>query len=194
MDRESNKVHIPVLISGKKRQKEVVAMIDSGATNTFISKRFVWDNKIPTRKLQNPVLLFNIDGTENRAGRITEMAVLRMKINDHDEQVVFSVTDIDDEDVIIGLYWLKKHNPDMDWEEGLIKLSRCTERCNARTKTVLERPKQKKGKVVSKVEDRDEDPDLYEEWWNEKQGAQALRAGTTFTEKVRLQMEEDRKC
>ena len=108
----------PILLT-----KEVVAMIDSGATNTFISKRFVWDNRIPTRKLQNLVLLFNIDGTENRAGRITEMAVLRMKINDHDEQVVFSVTDIDDEDVIIGLDWLRKHNPDMDWEEGLIKLS-----------------------------------------------------------------------
>ena len=88
-------------------------MIDSGATNTFISKRFVRDNKILTRKLQNPVLLFNIDGTENRAGRITEMAVLQMKINDHDEQVVFSVTDIDDEDVIIA--WIGLGNTILIW-------------------------------------------------------------------------------
>lgn len=65
---ESNHVHIPVLIIGKSHQKEVVAMIDSGATNTFISRKFIKENHVATQKIKNPILLFNIDRTENRDG------------------------------------------------------------------------------------------------------------------------------
>ena len=47
------------------RTKDIVAMVDSGATATFIHRKFVEENKIRTRKLSRPVPLFNIDGTEN---------------------------------------------------------------------------------------------------------------------------------
>lgn len=106
LDAESNNVHIPVLLTGKMRHKEVVAMVDSGATNTFINRRFIRENHIATRKLKHPIFLFNIDGTENKDGSITELALLQMKIGDHMEKVVFSVTNIGPEDLIIVLDWL----------------------------------------------------------------------------------------
>ncbi|OSX56530.1 hypothetical protein POSPLADRAFT_1062676 [Postia placenta MAD-698-R-SB12] len=46
--------------------------------------------------------------------------------------MVFTVTDIGPEDVIIGLDWLCKHNPEIDWETGSLKLSQCPEMCGAR--------------------------------------------------------------
>lgn len=195
LDSESNHVHIPVLLTGKTRQKEVVAMVDSGATNTFISRRFIRENHVATRKLKHPILLFNIDGTENKDGSITELALLQMKIRDHMEKVAFSVTDIGPEDLIIGLDWLRKHNPDINWETGLLQLSRCTDCCRAATKTILtkepktlltkkqKRQAQPKGRVVGKVMDRDEGLGLGLEDWDEQMDAQLLRAGTTWTEK-----------
>ena len=45
--------------------------------------------------------------------------------------MVFVVTDIGEEDVIIGLDWLHEHNPEVDWERGLLRLSRCPEMCPA---------------------------------------------------------------
>ena len=93
-------------------------MVDSGATTKFLHRRFVEKNQVTTRKLARPIPLYNIDGTENRDGTITEVAVLDMAIGDHQEKVVFVVTDIGEEDVIIGLDWLREHNPEVDWEHG----------------------------------------------------------------------------
>ena len=109
-------------------------MVDSSATTKFLHRRFVERNSVTTRKLARPIPLYNIDGTENRDGTITEVAVLDMAVGDHREKVVFVVTDIGEEDVIIGLDWLREHNPEVDWERGSLRLSRCPETCPASQK------------------------------------------------------------
>lgn len=106
-------------------------MVDSGATTKFIHRRFIQQNRVKTRKLSKPIPLFNIDGTTNKDGTISEVAVLNMAIGEHTEQVVFIVTDIGAEDLIIGLDWLREHNPEIDWEEGSLCLSRCPDTCKA---------------------------------------------------------------
>ncbi|KAF9801177.1 hypothetical protein IEO21_10191 [Rhodonia placenta] len=107
-------------------------MVDSGATTKFINKHFIMENRVRTRKLKEPILLYNIDGTLNKDGSISEVAVLQMQIGDHVEKTVFTVMDIGPEDVIVGLDWLREHNPEIDWESGSLKLSRCPETCSAR--------------------------------------------------------------
>ncbi|KAF9801706.1 hypothetical protein IEO21_10049 [Rhodonia placenta] len=107
-------------------------MVDSGATTKFINKRFITKNKVQTQKLKEPIPLYNIDGTLNKDGSILEVAILQMQVGDHVEKMVFMVTDIGPEDVIVGLDWLREHNPEIDWESGSLKLSRCPETCSAR--------------------------------------------------------------
>ena len=90
---ESEHFHVPITVSGVRRSKEVVAMVDSGASTLFINKRFVKENKIRTRKLREPIPVYNIDGTPNANGSIDEIAVLNMRIGEHDERTIFTVTD-----------------------------------------------------------------------------------------------------
>ena len=104
-------------------------MVDSGATTTFLSRWFIKENRVVTRKLDTPIPLYNIDGTLNRDGTITDVAILQLEIGAHREKVVFTVTDIGMEDIIIGLDWLRKHNPEVDWDQGTLKLSRCPASC-----------------------------------------------------------------
>ena len=105
-------------------------MVDSGASTLFIHSRFVQENKVATRELARPIRLLNIDGTENRRGRITHVADLTMKLGEHLEKVSFTVTDIGPEDVIIGIDWLRHHNPSIDWRGGSLTFDRCPPECD----------------------------------------------------------------
>ena len=83
LDRDGQHFHVPVQLIGKQHRKEVVAMVDSGATTTFLSRRFVKENRVVTRKLATPIPLYNIDGTLNRDGTITDVAILELEIGAH---------------------------------------------------------------------------------------------------------------
>ncbi|KAF9798763.1 hypothetical protein IEO21_10671 [Rhodonia placenta] len=98
-------------------------MVDSGDTMKFINKQFITEHKVQTRKLKEPIPLYNIDGTLNKDGSISKVAVLQMQIGEHIEKTVFTVTDIGSKDVIVRLDWLREHNPEIDWENSSLKLS-----------------------------------------------------------------------
>jgi Retroviral aspartyl protease len=109
---------------------DVNALLDCGATNLFINCAFVWKKEIHTHKLQDPITVYNIDGTVNRGGSITEEVTLIMSHQDHKERAVFEVCDLGKNDLIIGFTWLKKHNPEIDWRTGEVQMTCCPRECN----------------------------------------------------------------
>lgn len=111
-------------------------MLDSGASTLFLNKHFVDKHKVTTRKLAKPIEVFNIDGTPNKAGMITEVAVLNLEVGEHKEKAVFTVTDIGPEDVIIGINWLRKYNPSIDWYEGIVVMDGCPDGYQSKVKLV----------------------------------------------------------
>jgi hypothetical protein len=109
---------------------DVNALLDCGATDLFINRAFVQKKEICTRKLQDPITVYNIDGTVNRGGSITEEVTLIMSHQGHKERAVFEVCDLGKNDLIIGFTWLKKHNPEIDWRTGEVEMTCCPRECN----------------------------------------------------------------
>ncbi|KAG2085771.1 uncharacterized protein F5147DRAFT_549049, partial [Suillus discolor] len=67
-------------------------------------------------KLLRPIPVKNIDGSLNAAGLMTHFAELGLKIGDHvEDKAAFMVTDLGSDDIIIGIDWLRYHNPEIDW-------------------------------------------------------------------------------
>lgn len=174
-------------------------MVDSGATTKFMNRRFVRENKVRTRKLKHPIPLYNIDGSLNKDGSISEIAVLYMKIGDHEEKVVFTITDIGPEDVILGLDWLREHNPEIDWEQGSFKLSRCPDTCRAKPvkpfvaaattekrQRVKKTPKKEKGQVRAKVLPEEEPEPEVEINWDEEDLLEAWERGVILPNAPKL--------
>lgn len=91
------------------------ALIDSGAEGIFLDRKFAAANKIPRQELSGTVPVYNVDGTENSSGGITHITALEMQAQTHKENLRFYITDLGGSDVILGLPWLEKHNPDIDW-------------------------------------------------------------------------------
>jgi hypothetical protein len=97
-------------------------MIDSGATALFVSKRFVQHHYIICSPLPNTIALHNIDSSKNKARLLTHFARLTLMIGSWNKPIDFLVIDLSPEDIILGLPWLKKVNPIIDWDSGEIEI------------------------------------------------------------------------
>jgi hypothetical protein len=67
------------------------ALIDCGATGCFIDIEWAKLNNIPTRPLTNPILVYNVDGTANDAGAITDIANVILCYQNHSERTQLAV-------------------------------------------------------------------------------------------------------
>jgi hypothetical protein len=101
-------------------------MVDCGATALFISERFVKKHKIRTHLLNYEIPLYNIDGSKNRAGKISQSVHLQLLIGDSKSWSDFLITDLGPEDVVLGLPWLRSVNPNINWAEGTMEVERET--------------------------------------------------------------------
>jgi len=59
--------------------KSVNSFVDSRATGEFIDRHYAKSNWLYTRKLSEPILVYNVDGTLNKAGSITEVVDLILR-------------------------------------------------------------------------------------------------------------------
>jgi hypothetical protein len=80
-----NSLYLRVEIESTDNQRKygVRALVDSGATGLFINREYVKSNQIPTTKLPQPIPVFNVDGTANTEGSISEVAELLLHYNGH---------------------------------------------------------------------------------------------------------------
>jgi hypothetical protein len=122
---------VPMTLKGLNNLKgyTVVGLLDSGATNGFMSQRFIDEHGIEVEPLAIAVPVYNADSSLNKGGRITHFAHTRLRIQDHAEIFSFAVMDTGKSDVIIGFDWLKQHNPEIDWQKQTIRFSRCPAAC-----------------------------------------------------------------
>jgi len=134
-----------------------------GATGLFIDRGFVHRNGLKTHALDQPIKVYNVDGTLNQGGSITEEITLMISHKGHKEKAVFEVCDLGKSAVILGHPWLRKHNPEINWQTGEVKMSRCPRECNvwirAATKERKRRKLAEKWKykaTVEEVEDEEE--------------------------------------
>jgi len=86
--------------------KSVNSFMDSGATGEFIDHHYAKSNRLHTRKLSKPILVYNVDGTLNEAGSITEVVDLILRYRNHSEQTLFAVTGLGKQKLILGHSWL----------------------------------------------------------------------------------------
>ena len=104
-------------------------MLDSGASTIFLNSAFVKRHSVKVSTLPKSILLRNADGSPNAIGYITHEARLRMRIGEHEEEVIAAVADTGEDDLIIGVDWLRHHNPEINWATGHVHFSCCPNSC-----------------------------------------------------------------
>jgi hypothetical protein len=115
IDPLGNHFCVNVVIKGINRSIRSPAMIDSGAT--VVQRHHIIYSLLP-----NTIALHNIDGSKNKAGSLTHFARLTLTIGSWNEPTDFLVTDLGPKDIILGLPWLKKVNPTINWDSGEMEI------------------------------------------------------------------------
>ncbi len=105
------------------------ALVDSGATFSFIDQTFVVQHNIPVVKQSTPIPVEVIDGRTIAFGAIThETTLLELCIGKHMEKIVLNIISTPHHPIILGLPWLEAHNLIIDWRSRTLTFSaqRCT--------------------------------------------------------------------
>ena len=72
-----------------------------------------------------PVSVFNVDGSPNQAGQISEVVDVVLHYQMHLERMLLAISSLGKQDVILGFPWLKDHNPEVDWQKGEVRMTHC---------------------------------------------------------------------
>jgi len=131
LDTQGTSLLMPVEIrtTDTSELHSVKALLDSGATGSFIDRDFVRSKEMNTWTLLRNISVFNVNGSPNEAGQITEVVDVVLHYKTHSERMLLAVSGLGKQSLILGYDWLKDHNPKVDWEKGEVKMTRCPLRC-----------------------------------------------------------------
>jgi hypothetical protein len=113
-------MHVPVSIHTSYFMADKKALVNSGATDNFMHPVFAKRMGLGLQELQAPKKIFNIDNTSNKSGMITHYLDLNVCTNGIHKQMRFLVTDIGNEDVLLGYPWLATFKPKFNWRSAVI--------------------------------------------------------------------------
>ena len=99
------------------------ALLDSGVTRLFMSKKCTQRGGFQLIKLERSILVKNVDGTRNSRGEITHEVKVNIYFKGHVESVRMDICNLVTTEVILDIPWL--HNPKIDWKKGEVKMTRC---------------------------------------------------------------------
>ena len=107
----------------------IKALLDSGATEMFMDRQTAARHGFKLQKLERPLVIKNVDGTNNSGGAITHQVECNVFYKGHMERMRIDICDLGKTEVILGMPWLVVHNPEINWETGEVKMTRCPPLC-----------------------------------------------------------------
>ena len=89
-------------------------MIDSGATGNYMSPDFKAHLGLLGIEKAQPEPISGLN-SENLGSHLSEeLGLVYMAVLGHQEQINFNVTPLGQYDVVLGIPWLRNHNPDIN--------------------------------------------------------------------------------
>ena len=94
-----------------------------------------------------------MDRTKN--GEMTRVAPLEIKVNSYRKQLEAAVTDLNKMDMFLGHDWLIKHNLEVNWKNGTIKFTRCSESCTMKHEDIRFKTRRTKAMETTEQDNRE---------------------------------------
>jgi hypothetical protein len=107
---------IPTTLYTKNDRHKIESLLDSGASGNFVNPEIVDKYKLKKYPLKQVKYTLNADGSRNAAGVCSHYVKMKIWIN-HKEMIVKPrIVSLGKHKLFLGITWLKKFNPDIDWQ------------------------------------------------------------------------------
>jgi hypothetical protein len=110
------------------------AMTDTGAEGVcFVDKDWAASRGFSLQRMKREMPLVNFNGQEDESATVTHFIVATLRIHDHTEEEAFLfVTHLSHYPIILGIPWLKLHDPELKFGKGtmLFNSPYCQKHCN----------------------------------------------------------------
>jgi len=84
----------------------VKVLLDSGTTGVFMDRKMVVKHRFKLQKLDRPIQVRNVNGTNNSAREIIHQMKVNMYYKSHIKRMRMNVYDLGKTDIILGMPWL----------------------------------------------------------------------------------------
>jgi len=131
LDTHGTLIILPIEVSTTDTSEvhSVKALLDSGATGNFIDRDFVQTKGINTWSISRPIPVYNVDGSSNEVGQISEVVDVVLCYKTHSKRTLLAVSSLGRQSMILGYTWLKDHNPEVNWQTREVQMNQCPPRC-----------------------------------------------------------------
>jgi len=127
----------------------IKVLLDSSATEMFMNRQMVARHGFKLQKLERPIAVKNVNGTNNSGGAITHQVECNVFYKGHMERMRMDVCNLGKTEVILGMPWLVAHNPEINWETREVKMTRCPPLCGGKSQK-----KEKVKRVATEEEEK----------------------------------------
>ena len=124
----------------------VEALLDSRATGLVMSSEFARKQGFKLKKLNRPMYVRNVNSSLNKEEPIEHMVEVNIYYQGHRERTEIDVIGRQKWTVILGMPWLARHNSDIDWRTGEVKMTRCPDECGKQWRPKQGKPEWQKQK------------------------------------------------
>jgi len=111
-------VHVFIHLNTKRA--ETISLLNSGAMENFLNLDYTKWLKLLIKRLPFPRKLFNIDGTENKAGQLQFYTDLAIRMGMTTTNMRFFLTQLGEHKAILGYPWFTAVQPKINWKRGWI--------------------------------------------------------------------------
>jgi len=132
----------------------VKALLDNGAMEMFMDRKFVAKHSFRLLKLERPLLVRNVDRMSNSRGSITHEVEVNVYYKNYMERMKMNVCDLGKTSVILGIPWLQAYNLEINWKTREVKMMRCLPLCRRNSSVKKKKKVKKKRQVVILEEEK----------------------------------------
>ena len=103
---------------------QTYALVDSGASGNYISRQLYDTLSTGRRHKQQPYQLTMANGQTELVCHETQP--MEIVTRHYAERIHLDIVKLATQDIYLGMPWLKKHNPVVNWKTGVLTFRNCT--------------------------------------------------------------------